>query len=173
MTTNRMVRLGSLFLLLAVVALDADAQENDHAKGVVNDHAKGVVNDRALEGVWSAERYVLRDGPAHRVSGRIFFSGDEWTVLFFVLDPNGNPRRGSGEGGTFTLRGNDLVFSHLFHLSAGDEMDGLPASPLRLETHSAAEAQAEASTILLNRNRLTIFFPSGNRMEFSRVGGMQ
>ncbi len=157
MITNRMARLGSLFLLLAAVALDADAQQND----------------RALEGVWSAERYVLRDGPTHEVSGRIFFSGDEWIVLFFVLDQNGNPRRGSGEGGTFTLRGNDLVFSHLFHLSAGDEMDGLPASPLRLETHSAAEAQTESSTILLNRNRLTIFFPSGNRMEFSEVGSMQ
>ncbi len=156
MTTNRMARNGSLFLLLAAVALDADAQEND----------------RALEGVWSAERYVLRDGPAHRVSGRIFFSGNEWTVLFFVLDPNGNPRRGSGEGGTFTLRGNDLVLSHLFHLSAGDEMNGLPASPLRLETHSAAEAQTEPSTIALNRNRLTVFFPSGNSMEFLKVGSM-
>ncbi len=157
MITNRMARLASLFLLLAAVALDADAQEND----------------RALEGVWSAERYVLRDGLTHQVSGRIFFSGNEWTVLFLVLDRDGNPRRGSGEGGTFTLRGNDLVFSHLFHLSAGDEMDGLPASPLRLETHSAAEAQTESSTIALSRNRLTIFFPSGNRMEFERVGSRQ
>lgn len=156
MTTNRMARIGSLFLLLAAVALDADAQEND----------------RALEGVWSAERYVLRDGATHQLSGRIFFSGNEWTVLFLVLDSNGNPRRGSGEGGTFTLRGNDLVFSHLFHLSAGDEMDGLPASPLRLETHSAAEAQAEPSTIALNQNRLTVFFPSGNSMEFLKVGSM-
>lgn len=157
MTTNLTTRLGSLFLLLASVALDADAQENH----------------RALEGVWSAERYVLRDGLTHQVSGRIFFSGNEWTVLFLVLDRDGHPRRGSGEGGTFTLRGNDLVFSHLFHVSAGDEMDGLPASPLRLETHSAAEAQRESSTIALNRNRLTIFFPSGNRMEFERVGSRQ
>jgi hypothetical protein len=153
MTTNRMIPLGSLLLLLATATIDANAQEND----------------RPLEGVWSAEQYVLRDGPTHRVSGRIFFSGNEWTVLFFVLDSSGSPKRGSAEGGTFTLLGTDLVFSHLFHLSVGDEMEGLPASPLRLETHRAAEAPAEPSTISLTGNELTIFFPSGNRLEFNRV----
>ncbi len=153
MAMKRMTRLGSLLILLTVVALDATAQENE----------------TRLDGVWAAERYAMRDGTTHRVTGRIFFSGTEWTVLFFVMDQQGNPKRGSGEGGTFTLHGNDLVFSHLFHLSAGDEMDGLPATPLRMETHSAAQAQTEPSTIELNRNRLTIFFPSGNRMEFSRM----
>ncbi|MCZ6918312.1 MAG: hypothetical protein O7I93_16175 [Gemmatimonadetes bacterium] len=131
--------------------------------------AHAQTNDPTLKGVWSAERYVLREGPTHEVAGRIFFTEREWTVLFFVIGDDGEPRRGSAEGGTYTLRNERLVFSHLFHLSRGDEMPGLAASPLRMTVTPAAEAATEPSTIEVLGNRLTIFFPSGNSLEFRRV----
>ena len=125
-------------------------------------------NDPTLQGAWAAESYILNEGHTHRVSGRIFFTRTEWTVLFFVLDANGEPRRGSGEGGTYTLRGNELVFSHLFNFSAGAELPGLPAASMQMISRSASEAQTEPSTIRVVGEQLTIFFPSGNRMMFTR-----
>ncbi len=125
-------------------------------------------NDPTLQGAWAAENYVLKDGNSHPVTGRIFFTSTEWTVLFFVMDEAGEPRRGSGEGGTYTLRGDRLVFSHLFNFSAGDQLPGLPAAPMQMISREASEAQTEPSTIRVAGNALTIFFPSGNRLTFSR-----
>jgi hypothetical protein len=131
--------------------------------------AHGQDNDPTLKGVWSAERYVMREGPTHAVTGRIFFAEAEWTVLFFVMGDDGEPLRGSAEGGTYTLRGEELVFSHLFHLSQGQEMPGLADSPLRMTVTPAAEAATEPSTIEVLGDQLTIFFPSGNSLRFRRV----
>ena len=125
-------------------------------------------NNPTLQGAWAAETYVLKDGNSHRVTGRIFFTSTEWTVLFFVMDEAGEPRRGSAEGGTYTLRGDRLVFSHLFNFSAGDQLPGLPAAPMQMISRKASEAQTEPSTIRVAGDDLTIFFPSGNRMTFSR-----
>ena len=126
-------------------------------------------NDASLQGVWAAERYLMRSGPTHDVAGRIFFTEREWTVLFFVMGDDGAPRRGSAEGGTYTLHGDELVFSHLFHLSQGREMPGLAHSPLRMEVTPADDAATEPSTIELLGDQLTIFFPSGNMLQFRRV----
>ena len=125
-------------------------------------------NDTTLQGAWAAESYVLKDGPTHRIAGRIFFTQTEWTVLFFVMDEQGEPRRGSGEGGTYNLHGNDLMFSHLFNFSTGQEMPGLAAAPLQLIARDVSEAVTEPSTIQVSGDQLTIFFPSGNRMTFTR-----
>ena len=135
---------------------------------VLPERALAQENDPTLVGAWAADRYVLASGHNHQVTGRIFFTDTEWTVLFFVTDDKGEPRRGSGEGGTYTLRENRLVFSHLFNLSAGDGLPGLPAAPLQMISRSAAEAQTEPSTIAVDGDQLTIFFPSGNHMTFNR-----
>ena len=37
-------------------------------------------------GAWSPESYVLKDGTELEVSGLIFFTEKDWTVLFFVKD---------------------------------------------------------------------------------------
>ncbi|MCH7473958.1 MAG: hypothetical protein IIA27_04740 [Gemmatimonadetes bacterium] len=130
--------------------------------------ARAQDNDGMLQGAWAAENYVLQDGPTHRVTGRIFFTQTEWTVLFFVMDEEGEPRRGSGEGGTYSLHGNDLLFSHLFNFSIGEEMPGLAAAPLQMIARDASEAVTEPSTIQISGDQLTVFFPSGNRMTFTR-----
>ncbi len=123
----------------------------------------------ALQGAWEPETYILKDGTQHRVRGRIFFTASDWTVLFFVLDADGKPKRGSAEGGTYTLSGNRLVFTHLFNLSSGAAMTGLPEAPVRLDVREPASAPTEPCTIELTAaTALTIHFPSGNAMTFRR-----
>ncbi|MHC5062922.1 MAG: hypothetical protein ACYTG5_02975 [Planctomycetota bacterium] len=126
----------------------------------------------ALEGSWAAESYVLSDGTEHQVRGNIFFSGQDWTVVFFVMgrDQEGKsaPRRGSAEGGNYSLEARDrLIFQHLFHLSYGEPLAGLAASPLRMEVKEA-NGVAEPCRYRIEGGRLELFFPSGNSMSFRR-----
>ena len=121
-----------------------------------------------IQGAWRAETYVLANGVSHTVDGMIFFTATDWTVLFFVLDQEGVGRRGSGEGGSYALEGDRLTFRHRYNLSAGEEMEGLPASELRMQIRNAADEAVEPCTIELSEERLTIHFPSGNRMMFWR-----
>lgn len=122
--------------------------------------------DVRITGAWEPLSYSLQDGPRHSVRGRIFFTDSEWLVLFFVMEGD-EPRRGSGEGGGYTLEGDRLVFTHLFHLSAGQEMGGLPESPLRMEARRS-EGPAEPTRVEVAGDRMTLYFPSGNSMEFRR-----
>jgi hypothetical protein len=119
-----------------------------------------------IQGVWAAESYELADGPTHPVAGRIFFDEREWQVLFFVLDSAGTVHRGSGEGGDYVLRGDSLVLTHLFNLSAGDAMQGLPESELTMSVRRRADAPEEPTRVERTGELLTLFFPSGNRMTF-------
>lgn len=116
-----------------------------------------------IEGAWIAREYTLATGATHEVRGQIHFDGSRWTVLFFVMDGE-TPARGSAEGGRYTLEGDALTFEHLHHLSVGDELGGLPASPLRMETR--AEGALEPARVEVGDGELTLHFPSGNRMRF-------
>ncbi|MFQ5740161.1 MAG: hypothetical protein ACE5JX_14235 [Acidobacteriota bacterium] len=124
-----------------------------------------------LRGAWQPEHYHLKGGQEHRVEGLLFFSDRHWSVLFFVLGKGESPQRGSAEGGTYRLSGNQLVFTHLYHLSAGKAMSGLSASPLRMEVLATELASTEKCVIRLDGPQLTIFFPSGNRMTFRHGPG--
>ena len=121
-----------------------------------------------LEGVWEAKTYLLKEGATHQVRGHIFFAAQEWTVLFFVVDGEESPRRGSAEGGSYVLSGNQLVFTHLYHLSSGQAMKGLPESPLRMTIAGGGDAPEEPCAIHIEKDQLTISFPSGNSMTFHR-----
>lgn len=120
----------------------------------------------ALAGAWAAHEYVLSSGDRHPVRGRIFFTDSEWQVLFFVMDGD-EPRRGSGEGGRYTFDGGTLTFEHLHHLSYGRTMSGLPASPLAI-TARDGEGPFEPTGVEIDGDALTLRFPSGNSMSFTR-----
>lgn len=126
-------------------------------------------NTQGIEGAWHVDAYVMKSGEDHAVAGHIFFAGGQWTVLFFVTDGNGAPRRGSAEGGSYTLEGDRLVFTHLYNLSVGEAMAGLSESPLRMEARAATEAPTEETTARIEGDRLTLDFPSGNAMMFTRA----
>ncbi len=121
-----------------------------------------------LEGAWEADRYLMAAGGEHDISGRIFFSERDWQVLFFVLDERSEARRGSAEGGSYQLEDGLLTFTHLFNLSVGEEMLGLPAAELRMVARSAEGAPQEPTQIDVEGDLLTLHFPSGNRMIFRR-----
>jgi hypothetical protein len=124
-----------------------------------------------LLGAWEPAQYMLEDGVQHPVAGLIFFAEHDWSVLFFVTNENDTPLRGSGEGGTYNLHGDSLIFSHRYHLSGGHAVGSLTESPLRMEVRSAAQASREPCTIDVRNDSLTIHFPSGNTMLFLRRPG--
>ena len=155
---RRLVAPLALVLTLAVGSCQVD--ETDHTPVDEDPHAPDI------RGAWAAESYHLADGPTHPVAGRIFFDERDWQVLFFVLDADGTVHRGSGEGGGYVLRGDSLVLTHLFNLSVGDALEGLPESELRMTVHGEANAPEEPTRVDRAGELLTLFFPSGNRMTF-------
>jgi hypothetical protein len=122
--------------------------------------------DEAIRGSWHAREYVLAAGATHEVRGQIHFSQSDWLVLFFVMDGE-SPVRGSAEGGRYRLAGEELTFEHLHNFSVGEALDGLPGSPLRLETRGG-DGPLEPARVRVEDDTLTLFFPSGNRMTFAR-----
>ena len=120
-----------------------------------------------IRGAWAAVLYVLKDGTELPVEGRIFFTDRDWTVLFFVTQ-GGEVRRGSGEGGTYTLDGDALTFRHFYNLSAGEAVASLPEAPLRMSVREPDAAAEEPCRVEVAERELTLFFPSGNEMRFSR-----
>jgi hypothetical protein len=125
---------------------------------------------RPLLGSWRAEIYIMKDGVRHTVDGLIFFTRRDWSVVFFVLPGEGPPSRGAAEAGTFTVSGDRLVLTHLYHLSSGRAATGLPETPLRMEINPAESAPAEPCVYRVDGDRLRIQFPSGNAMMFRRSG---
>jgi hypothetical protein len=116
---------------------------------------------QSIQGAWRPELYTLKDGTEKPVTGLIFFTSSDWTVLFFELDEKGSPQRGSGEGGTYTLEKDALEFVHFYHLSGG-------TTPLTMSVKSFTEAGREPCRVELGEATMTIHFPSGNRMSFRR-----
>ncbi len=121
-----------------------------------------------IRGAWRTETYNLQEGGQHQVEGLIFFTEKDWTVLFFVMGDDGEAKRGSGEGGSYTLDGEKLVFKHLYHLSAGEKVGSFSESPLRMFAKEASDAITEPCRVDLEGDSMTIHFPSGNNIEFRR-----
>jgi hypothetical protein len=121
-----------------------------------------------IQGAWRTEKYNLKEGGRHEVEGLIFFAEKDWTVLFFVMGDDGEAKRGSGEGGSYTLEGEKLVFKHLYHLSAGEAVGSFTESPLKMFVKEASDAVTEPCRVELDGDSMTIYFPSGNNIEFRR-----
>ncbi|MGH9384114.1 MAG: hypothetical protein ACRD2N_07510 [Vicinamibacterales bacterium] len=131
--------------------------------------AGALAAESPLRGAWRPESYILKDGSRHPMEGLVVFTDTEWTFVVFVM-ADGEPRRGEGEGGTYTLKGDDLVFSHEFLLTAGGALGSLPESPLRMQVRDTASAAKTPARASLEADRLTIRFgPSGNTMVFRRL----
>ena len=156
----------TVFLVPAAVMLAA-IPSTDAQSAAANPQSEAGSLD--IRGAWKPESYRLKSGPVHEVTGLISFTEKDWSVLFFIVTDEG-PRRGSGEGGTYTLEGDKLTFRHLYNLSGGHAVDGFEASELsmRVRPPDAEDAPAEPCTITIEEDLLTIFFPSGNQMTFRR-----
>lgn len=134
--------------------------------------ARGIAQSIDLRGAWKPDRYVLKDGPTHPVDGLLVFTEKDWLVLFFVTADD-EPKRGSAEGGTYTLEGDRLELTHLYHLSTGQALPGLAESPLRMVVRRATGAPEEPCRVEIEGDRMTLHFgPSGNGMSFVRSSGL-
>ena len=132
-----------------------------------------------IVGSWRPRSYHLAGGEELPVDGRIVFGASredgargEWFVIFFVTGDEGTVFRGSAEGGAWSRDGRMLLLTHQYHLSAGDAVGPLSATPLAMALRSADEADRnhrEPCEVAVEGDRLTLFFPSGNSMTFERV----
>jgi hypothetical protein len=146
-------RIGRVFAIaLALVALPAFGQETD------------------IRGAWQADTYVLKNGSTHHVEGLMLFTEAEWAVVYFVKDDEGRPQRGAGEGGPYTLDGDRLVLTRDYLVIASNAIGSLPEIPLRFDVPGVKEPVVEECRLERSSNRITIEFPSGNRMGFRRAG---
>lgn len=155
---KRRIRYAPVTIVLALAGLAAFAGA-----------AEGVAPVDSIDGAWRLLEYRLASGQIHALAGTIFFVDGRWQVAFLVLDDAGTPQRGSAEGGTYTVEGDQLVFRHELNFSFGNAMPGLPASELRMSSRPPAEAAAEPVTFAIDGTRLVIDFPSGNQIRFERV----
>ena len=110
----------------------------------------------------------MKAGAEHRVEGRIFFTESDWQVVFFVVDEEGDIKRGSAEGGTYTLEGDALTFRHLHNFSTGEPMEGLEEAPLRMVYRDLEDAPEGPASAYVEGDCLTLAFPSGNTLIFTR-----
>ena len=151
----RLTRLGAaaLSLLLCVMVPMATAQTND------------------VRGAWRADTYVLKSGEVHHVEGLMLFSENDWGVVYFVNDDEGQPQRGAGEGGPYTLDGDELVLTRDYLVIAGNKIGELREIPLRFDIPAVTDPVIEPCLIEFGDDRITIQFPSGNRMGFRRSSG--
>jgi hypothetical protein len=123
-----------------------------------------------LHGAWRAESYVLKDGSVHHVEGLMLFTENEWAVVYFVKDDEGNPQRGAGEGGPYTLEGDRLVLTRDYLVIASNAIGTLPEIPLRFDVPGTKAPVVEECRLEASSDRIVIEFPSGNRMGFRRSG---
>lgn len=133
----------------------------------------GAVGARAndVRGAWRADSYVLKSGEVHDVEGLMIFSESEWSVVYFVKDDDGTPQRGAGEGGPYTLDGDELVLTRDYLVIAGNEIKELGEIPLRFDIPAVKDPVVEECIVELEGDRIIIEFPSGNKMGFRRSSG--
>ena len=124
-----------------------------------------------LRGAWQVDCYVLADGSRYQVDGLMLFSETDWAVVYFVKDADGQPQRGAGEGGPYTLDGERLVLLRDYLVIASEEIGALPEIPLRFDVPGVTDQVVEECRLEIGAGRLTIEFPSGNRMGFRRSSG--
>jgi hypothetical protein len=129
-----------------------------------------LLQEADLRGAWRAESYVLKDGSVHHVEGLMLFTEKEWAVVYFVKDQEGKPQRGAGEGGPYRLEGDRLVLTRDYLVIASNAIGTLPEIPLRFDVPGVKEPVSEECRLEHASDRITIEFPSGNRMGFRRSG---
>jgi hypothetical protein len=124
----------------------------------------------ALEGSWKADRYYLKNGSEYPAAGQILFTGNQFSVVYLVLK-DGKPQRGSGEAGDYSVDGEKVVFTHRYLVTTPAEaIPGLEQQQLHHAERSASDPTTiERATFKIEGERLTLFFPSGNRLTWTRL----
>lgn len=121
---------------------------------LLNPLIAGVSGDQ-LQGVWLAEAYVI-GGVEHPMRGVMFFSGHYFSanIVYNTGDSNAN-------AGTFEVKGDgQVVFQQWIQLHVRQQ---------KPEESFLKENVPEAATCRLEKDRLSISFPSGNLYRLKRA----
>jgi hypothetical protein len=110
------------------------------------------------EGVWQMESFT-RGEQTTAVRGVLFLTAGRWSTLYFV--PAGEAGHwGSGESGRYELSGDQLTFFHQHTFQGGGGRDIV----MNLDSHVVERCRIECDA-----QHLTIFFPSGSIIRFTRA----
>ena len=126
---------------------------------------QGNAPDSILSGFWIPKKYLMSNGESKDVYGHISFGKNQWSVVFFILDEEGNPTSGSAEGGEFMLEDDNLTFWHYYNFA--DISKGTSGN-LNKTIYKEDQRQKELCRIEIDEDILVIYFPSGNAMIFSK-----
>ena len=114
----------------------------------------------------------MADGTLHRMEGLLVLLDGHWAAVHVLMDDR-VARRGAGEGGTYAATTETIEFTHLWHVSAGLDVEGVPRDDLaRLVRNEAAAARRERCRYHVDAEALSIAFPSGNRLRLSRTSAV-
>ncbi|MFN8060912.1 MAG: hypothetical protein U0Q12_17275 [Vicinamibacterales bacterium] len=123
-----------------------------------------------ISGAWTVREYRLANGDVHVARGLLLLTDGHWATLFFVLNPDGVPRLGSGQGGTFTLAGGTLTLTHVAHVAAGAPIPGAPKADADVLRHAPPdEPRVEICNVQVDGRVLHLHLPSGNIVTFDRA----
>jgi hypothetical protein len=110
-----------------------------------------------IDGAWRTARYVVK-GVSTDIDGVLLLVDGQWATLYFV--PGRKGPWGSGEAGTYELKGHVLTFQHRLTFQGGG---GQPLHMTQDDTH------VETCPITIDADTLTIQFPSGNTLVCERL----
>jgi hypothetical protein len=110
-----------------------------------------------VEGAWRTTSYIVH-GQATDVNGVLLLVDGRWSTLYFVAGPEGS--WGSAEAGSYKVERDTLSFQHRLMFQGGG---GRPLHVTQAATH------VEDCPITLERDTMTIQFPSGNTLVCHRL----
>lgn len=122
--------------------------------------SRGEAADPRLQGVWSAETYVI-EGKEHPMEGIFIFTDRHFSANTFFQVSGGEMEDANANAGTYHTEGDRLVFMQQvqIHIRPGDAKEPL----------FYGKGVEEATTYAVEGDRLVITFPSSNRYVCQRL----
>ncbi len=117
-------------------------------------------NDARLRGVWKTLVYVV-GGEEHPMNGLFIFTARHFAANAFFRMSGGAQDDSNANAGTYRTEGDRIVFTQQvqIHVRPGDE-----EQPIVYGKDVVEEARYE-----IEGDRLTVFFPSGNKYLCQRI----
>ena len=140
--------------------MSSEISSEKHVEHVVKRLVTDMTTARAEGRKWAAKKKSFPFDRYETVS--------EVSKLEVVKADDGEPHRGVGAGGPYSLDGNELTLTRDYVVIGGEALGELEEIPLRFTIPGANASAVEECRIERDGERLTIVFPSGNRMGFRR-----
>lgn len=117
-------------------------------------------SDQSIIGVWNTHTYVVQ-GKEHELDGLIIFTERHFAGTGFSKFSGGEMDDSNANAGTYRVEGNKLLMQQQvqIHIRPGDEKEPI----------FYGKGVPEEATYEIEGDRLTIYFPSGNKYICDRL----